>query len=68
MRGCGRVDIIQWHLQTVLSTEVLLCLCLCVIVGMAVKSGGSLVPEESVGGNAFCYSLLPGHLASHRRD
>lgn len=30
------------------------------------ESGGSLVPVEPVGGNAFCYFLLPGHQASHK--
>ena len=49
---------------------VCVCVCVCDVVcdcGADGESGGSPVPAEPVGGNAFCCFLLPGHLASNRR-
>lgn len=70
----GKVDCKRAHGWdvTVLSIKGMLCWnkCVCDVVcdrGTDGESGGSLVPEEPVGGNAFCYFLLPGHLSSHRR-
>lgn len=61
------VAILSNNTGTVLSIKQFVCVCVCVWCDAADgESGGNMVPVEPVGGNAFCYFLLPGHQASHK--